>query len=1309
LLSQFMDYILLFLFGWMVVCAPAIIVTAVANGRRRRETAELNDKVASLTKQLEALERRTRVNVAHVQPETQPAHPVVAMKISSEETRVAAALPVSPVAPVREPVVPKQPAPWVSAQPPSPPAVAPAVAAHTQLPTQPSSSQPRPVEVGGIPLTPSSRPPEEPARAVTPPPPTPKAPAPPAAVTVTPLPAAPAAKAPEAAMAMAASSSVAQPPMSEMIGSARVSASTGSAGFSSTPAARQPHLPQKASMSVEEKLGTNWLPKLGIAIVVIGVGFLVAAKWGGFAPWLRVVILYLGGLAMLAGGIFAERKERYRTLGRALIGGGWAVTVLVTYGLRHAPFMAILSSNALDLVLLFAVIGVMVWHTLKYDSQLVTGASFLLGFAAITLNPDPPYNLLAGALLVTGMTVIVLRRRWFELEIFGILASYLNHFYWLYSVFNLQETRAPFPHHTISMLLMIGYWVIFRCSYVWRKVQSDEEESVSTIAGLLNPLLFLGVMKYQSFHPEWAFYALLGMGAAEFVFGQLPVSRRRVAPFRVLSSLGVALMAAAVPFKYSGNSLEMLWLAGGEAFLMAGIFVRERLFRGFGLIISSLVALYVMVARITPLVQEVMNAQPHHHSQLGIGLAVIAAVLYANTNIIGRRWKDLFKEEIESQALRTLSFAASAFAVCAVYALVGDNAVSIVLALLVFSLCVLGKQFSIGDLIYQAHWITVAAFIQTIVTGQTLETSWHNVPGRVLMFVPVAGLLYMSSRYVRLSETSNKELCFPAYSWAATSLLAVLIWFQSPVWCMGLLWIGLGLALSLVGETLKRGDLKWQTFALVLISFVRALDVSFAPTSLFHHLTYRLISVSLTAAGIYLLARWAPRREIRPIYTVAGTVLLTVLAYQEAPEPWIPVAWISLALVLGSAARRWNDRALLLQTHALSLLASGWTLYASFAPQYRGTRVQLISVALTAGLLYLLNWITDIAEIVGDARISMAYSWAGSLLLSWLIWYQLPPIDVSLVWGIFGLALFMIGEWKSWSFLRIQAYVALTCSFAHIFYANFNVLSAPDAARPEVFTVIPLVGIYFFIYWQLHGKKTQGAALESRIRIDDLVACLGTATLAALGRFELPAESVAIGYAALVIATLLAARFTRLQVFIYQALALLGMAAFRLSMNNFYHLREAFGSNLSAALWTIGVLAAGVPICLSISRNGAQEFTGPRWVALLAKRSEQPMFFVPFVLMAVLLALKVAPGMITLAWGAEAVVVFVLALWARERSFRLAGLALLLLSAAKIVLWDVWQLNDPTARYLTLIGVGLLILIVSYLISRNREALREYL
>ncbi|MFI5105981.1 MAG: DUF2339 domain-containing protein, partial [Terriglobales bacterium] len=307
--------------------------------------------------------------------------------------------------------------------------------------------------------------------------------------------------------------------------------------------------------------------------------------------------------------------------------------------------------------------------------------------------------------------------------------------------------------------------------------------------------------------------------------------------------------------------------------------------------------------------------------------------------------------------------------------------------------------------------------------------------------------------------------------------------------------------------------------------------------------------------------------------------------------------------------------------------------------------------------------------------------------------------------------LFLIGDWKSWAFLRVQAYVALTCSFAHIFYANFNfsLFRSADAARPEVITVVPLVGIYFFIYWQLHGKKALASRLESSIRVEHLLACLGTATLAALARFELPLETVAVGYATLVVAALLAAWRTRLQVFLYQALALLGMAAFRISMYNFYHLRESFGSSLPSSVWTIVVLAAGVPICLAIRKSAAQTFAGPRWAAMLARHSEQPMFFVPFALMAALLALRVDPGMITLSWGAQAVVVFVLALWAKERSFRLAGLALLAGCFAKLVVWDVWQLNDPTARYLTLIGVGSLFLVVSYLFSRNREAFREYL
>src|SRR5262249_50845400 len=161
--------------------------------------------------------------------------------------------------------------------------------------------------------------------------------------------------------------------------------------------------------------------------------------------------------------------------------------------------------------------------------------------------------------------------------------------------------------------------------------------------------------------------------------------------FRVLSSLGAAFMVAAVPFKYSGDSLAILWLVGAEAFLLAGVFVRERLFRAFGLIIATLIVLYVLPFRVEPLMQALSNGQAHYYPKYAIVLAVIALVLYFNSHVVGRRWPELFAEELENNVLKALSFAASLLAVSAVYAYFDDKAIGLVLALLVTALALLGK------------------------------------------------------------------------------------------------------------------------------------------------------------------------------------------------------------------------------------------------------------------------------------------------------------------------------------------------------------------------------------------------------------------------------------------------------------------------------------------------------------------------------------------------------------------------------------------------------------------------------------------
>jgi hypothetical protein len=488
--------------------------------------------------------------------------------------------------------------------------------------------------------------------------------------------------------------------------------------------------------------------------------------------------------------------------------------------------------------------------------------------------------------------------------------------------------------------------------------------------------------------------------------------------------------------------------------------------------------------RIFPLAQQVFNAQPHRDGQISLVLLVIAAVLYANAHVTRRLWPALFADELESQSLTVLSFIASLFAVAAAYAYVPDHVVAVALAAFVAWLSGTGKLFSIPEMVYQAHWVAAVAFLQVVGNDNSLETKWLHLPQRVLAFASVAALLYLSSRFVRLSATAGKAVFFAAYAWAATSLLTLLIWFQATDWAVAVLWIALAMALSIAAHVLKRSDFRWQAFVLVLLSAARGLVVNFNLTQTFHSITYRLISVAIVALGIYLLARWAPLKAIRPVYTVIGTLLLAVLAYKETSAPWIALAWICLALALCLAARLWQDLALLWQTHVLAALALGWTLYTNFAPAYRQTRVQLLTVGITVALFYVLNWTADIAGVIADSRISYAYAWAGSLLLSWLAWYQLDPANVALAWGVLGLGLFefpdLLGAMKvdcsrslgSW---RGQAYIALVLSFAHIFYANFNSPPAGNLLQvlrdPRVLTVLPLPFVYFYVYWRSHSES----------------------------------------------------------------------------------------------------------------------------------------------------------------------------------------------------------------------------------------------
>jgi uncharacterized membrane protein len=215
-------------------------------------------------------------------------------------------------------------------------------------------------------------------------------------------------------------------------------------------------------------------------------------------------------------------------------------------------------------------------------------------------------------------------------------------------------------------------------------------------------------------------------------------------------------------------------------------------------------------------------------------------------------------------------------------------------------------------------------------------------------------------------------------------------------------------------------------------------------------------------------------------------------------------------------------------------------------------------------------------------------------------------------------------------------------------------------------------------------------------------------------RFELDADWVVGAWAALVLALLVIAWGSKRRVFLYQGLVVAVGVLFRTVLHNFYE-RSYFPAPAWESRWiTVGTAVAllllALPFAFQLRRKNeqSQETGVVRLLQWVARRPEQLLFFIAVGLLTVLLAAEMRHGMVTLSWGVEGVAIFVLALWLGERSFRLTGLGLLLLSVGKILLVDVWRL-DPRDRYLTFIVLGGALLLVSFLYTRNREALRQYL
>ena len=253
----------------------------------------------------------------------------------------------------------------------------------------------------------------------------------------------------------------------------------------------------------------------------------------------------------------------------------------------------------------------------------------------------------------------------------------------------LGQSGGPghvFPHWGESTGLLLLFWAIFRVGYCLRKPVDATAEGMSGLVAVVNSAGVLALMKYQSFHPEWGFRALLALGAVEMVLAFVMRGRRRPA-FTVLVTIASVLLVAAIPLRFGGATWPVLWVLQGEALFLCGVWLKERVLRWLGviahlLVVAQLVLMHggVVLADRTPELWKI-----------AVAFFCVAAAMWVNAEWLGRKDdEERGGSEAFAAALKVSSFAAAVCAALGIWILVPGWTLALLWALLALVLVEVG-------------------------------------------------------------------------------------------------------------------------------------------------------------------------------------------------------------------------------------------------------------------------------------------------------------------------------------------------------------------------------------------------------------------------------------------------------------------------------------------------------------------------------------------------------------------------------------------------------------------------------------------
>ncbi|MFQ5602418.1 MAG: DUF2339 domain-containing protein [bacterium] len=221
-------------------------------------------------------------------------------------------------------------------------------------------------------------------------------------------------------------------------------------------------LASPSSVGLEFRIGEFWLAQLGSIVLLLGIAFFISYPFESISPILTSFLGYLAVAGVFGLSFYWSKNFKY--LSKILFGAGLFLTYFATLRLHFFNPNPVLADKVAGLVPLIAVLGALLYFSLKRASPILTGLSLFLCYATSLFSDTTHFTLILIALSAMISVYFYFRFQWRALLMFSLVSAYFAHMIWMLNNPIMGKPMQALAEHHFNLFYVYLYAGTFACA-----------------------------------------------------------------------------------------------------------------------------------------------------------------------------------------------------------------------------------------------------------------------------------------------------------------------------------------------------------------------------------------------------------------------------------------------------------------------------------------------------------------------------------------------------------------------------------------------------------------------------------------------------------------------------------------------------------------------------------------------------------------------------------------------------------------------------------------------------------------------------